>query len=280
MDAQQFHEEKPLILFHYRTATGPRLAVKHGDEARDAGVSLGDVFAGKKPARDGQVVDLGRVRLAPSVPQPGKIICIGLNYRRHAAETNKPVPENPIVFSKLGNALAASHEEIPLPSISKKYDYEAELVAVIGRRAHNVSEASALDYVWGFCNGNDLSARDLQFQSSQWLLGKTLDHFGPIGPWLVSRDEAGDLDQMPIRCTVNGDLRQSSVVGDMVFSVPELVSFISRHFTLDPGDVIFTGTPEGVADGRPDHPWLKAGDEVVVEVGKLGRLVNRMVKSD
>jgi 2-keto-4-pentenoate hydratase/2-oxohepta-3-ene-1,7-dioic acid hydratase in catechol pathway len=269
-----------LILLHYLSATGPRLAIKRGDETRDAGVHLGDIFAGQTPDPDGKVVDMSRVRLAPSVPQPGKVICIGLNYRRHAAETNKPVPENPIVFSKLGNVLAASNEEIPLPAVAKHYDYEAELVAVIGRRARNVPEAGALDYVWGFCNGNDLSARDLQFQSSQWLLGKTLDHFGPIGPWLVSRDEAGDLDRMPIRCTVNGDVRQSSVVGDMVFSVPELVSFLSRHFTLDPGDVIFTGTPEGVADGRPDHPWLKPGDEVVVEVGKLGRLVNRMVKSD
>ncbi len=275
----EIHEEKPLILLHYLTATGPRLAVKQGDATRDAGVTVSDVFAGLKPDPAGEVIDLSRVRLAPCVPKPGKIVCIGLNYRRHAAETNQPVPQNPVVFSKLGNALAASNEEIPLPPVSQKYDYEAELVAVIGRQAQNVSEASALDYVWGFCNGNDLSARDLQFQSTQWLLGKTLDHFGPIGPWLVSRDEAGDLDRMPIRCTVNGEVRQSSVVGDMVFSVPELVSFISRHFTLEPGDVIFTGTPEGVAQGRPDHPWLKPGDEVVVEVGKLGRLVNRMVKS-
>jgi 2-keto-4-pentenoate hydratase/2-oxohepta-3-ene-1,7-dioic acid hydratase in catechol pathway len=260
-----------LILLHYQTADGPRLAVRTGDETVDAGVDLHGILGGR-------VIGSAELRLAPCVPNPGKIVCIGLNYRRHAAESNLPVPERPIIFSKLANALAASGENIPLPSVATEYDYEAELVVVIGRRARGVSEANALDHVWGFCNGNDLSARDLQTQSSQWLLGKTLDHFGPIGPWIVSHDEAGDLEQMPIRCSVNGEVRQSSRVGDMIFSVPELVSFISRHFTLDPGDIIFTGTPEGVADGRPDHPWLKPGDEVVVEVGRLGRLVNRMVK--
>jgi 2-keto-4-pentenoate hydratase/2-oxohepta-3-ene-1,7-dioic acid hydratase in catechol pathway len=269
-----------MILLHYQTASGPRPAVVEGDEVRDAGVDLLEIFAGQKPAPGGQHLEMRGLHLAPCVPKPGKIICIGLNYRRHAAESKMPVPQRPIVFSKLPNALAASGDDIPIPSVTAQCDYEAELVAVIGRTTRNVSEANALDHVWGFCNGNDVSARDLQSQSSQWLLGKTLDRFGPIGPWLVSRDEAGDLERMPIRCMVNGEERQSSVVGDMVFSVPELVSFISRHFTLDPGDIIFTGTPEGVADGRPDQPWLKPGDEVVVEVGRLGRLVNRMVRSE
>ena len=268
-----------MILLHYTSEAGVRLAVRRNLETVDAGISLLDVFAGVAPKVRGHPIDMTSVRLAPCVPTPGKIICIGLNYRRHAAETNLPVPKRPIVFSKMTNALAASGEDIPLPSVASHYDYEAELVAVIGRTARNVSEGDALDYVWGFCNGNDLSARDLQSQGSQWLLGKSLDHFGPIGPWLVSRDEAGDLDEMPIRCTVNGEVRQASRVGDMIFSIAELVSFISRHFALDPGDVIFTGTPEGVADGRPDHPWLKAGDEVIVEVGRLGRLVNRMTGS-
>jgi len=268
-----------VILLHYVTPNGPRLAVREGDEVRDAGLTLEEVLGGAKPRGGGQEVEMSRVRLAPCVPDPGKVICIGLNYRRHAAESNLPVPARPIVFAKLANTPAASGEDIPLAPISSQYDYEAELVVVIGRKARNVSESAALDYVWGFCNGNDLSARDLQSQSSQWLLGKSLDHFAPIGPHLVSRDEAGDIAEMAIRCTVNGEVRQSSVVGDMVFAVPELVSFISRHFTMDAGDIIFTGTPEGVADGRPDHPWLKPGDEVVVEVGNLGRLVNRMVEA-
>jgi 2-keto-4-pentenoate hydratase/2-oxohepta-3-ene-1,7-dioic acid hydratase in catechol pathway len=269
-----------VILLHYRAETGPRLAVRRDGETLDAGVTLDDIFAGEQPRPGGEPLDAEALRLAPCVPTPGKIICIGLNYRRHAAESNVPVPEEPIVFAKLPNTLAASGDDVPLPGVAVEYDYEAELVAVIGRRARNVSAAHALDYVWGFCNGNDLSARDLQSRSSQWLLGKTLDRFGPIGPWLVSRDEAGEPDEMAIRCTVNGDVRQASQTGDMVFDVPELVSYISRHFPLDPGDIIFTGTPEGVADGRPDHPWLKPGDEVIVEIGNLGRLVNRMVESD
>jgi 2-keto-4-pentenoate hydratase/2-oxohepta-3-ene-1,7-dioic acid hydratase in catechol pathway len=246
----------------------------------DVEASLLDVFAGQIPAGRHRPLDEARIRLAPCVPAPSKIICIGLNYRRHAAESNMPVPHQPIVFSKMTNALAASNEDIPLPAVATQYDYEAELVAIIGRTARHVPEAEALDYVWGFCNGNDLSARDLQSQSSQWLLGKSLDHFAPIGPWIVSRDEAGDLEDMPIQCTVNGEVRQSSRVGDMIFSVPELVSFVSRHFTLDPGDLIFTGTPEGVAHGRPDHPWLRPGDEVAIEIGRLGRLVNRMTAPD
>jgi 2-keto-4-pentenoate hydratase/2-oxohepta-3-ene-1,7-dioic acid hydratase in catechol pathway len=268
-----------VILLHYTSPSGPRLAVHDANETRDAGISLADAFNGVKP-KPGGVVDVASVRLAPCVPHPGKVVCIGLNYRRHALETHNPVPERPIVFAKLANTPAASNEDIPLSPVSKEYDYEAELVAVIGRTVRNVKESEALDYVWGYCNGNDLSARDLQSQSSQWLLGKSLDHFAPMGPYLVSRDEAEPLEKMAIKCTVNGEVRQSSTVADMVFGVPELVSFISRHFTLDPGDVIFTGTPEGVADGRPDQPWLKPGDEVVVEVGNLGRLVNRMVRSD
>jgi len=269
-----------LILLHYATDKGPRLAVRQHDEVREAGITLDDVFGGATPKPGRAVVDMQHARLMPCVPSPGKVICIGLNYRPHAAESNVPVPERPIVFAKLANTPAACNEDIPLPTVSTQYDYEAELVVVMGREARNVSESAALDYVWGFCNGNDLSARDLQSQSSQWFLGKSLDHFAPIGPYLVSRDEAGDLKQMAIKCTVNGDVRQSSVVGDMVFGVPELVSFISRYFTLDAGDIIFTGTPEGVADGRADHPWLKPGDEVVVEVGNLGRLVNRMVQAN
>ena len=268
-----------MILLHYQGPKGPKLAVRDGKEFHEAGITLDDVFIGAKP-RLGDRVDAGSVRLAPCVPRPGKVVCIGLNYRKHAAESNVPVPQKPIVFAKLANTPAASGEEIGLSPVSSQYDYEAELVVVMGRTTRNVSEAAALDHVWGYCNGNDLSARDLQTQSSQWLLGKSLDKFAPIGPWIVSRDEAEGLDKMAIQCTVNGEVRQSSVVRDMVFGVPELVSFVSRHFTLDPGDIIFTGTPEGVADGRPDHPWLKPGDEVVVEVGNLGRLVNRMVRAD
>jgi 2-keto-4-pentenoate hydratase/2-oxohepta-3-ene-1,7-dioic acid hydratase in catechol pathway len=265
-------------LLHYWTSAGPRLAIGTADGLRDgAGVQLVDVFNGHESLPSGDWLDETTLRLAPCVPDPGKIICVGLNYRSHAIESTYTIPTKPVLFAKLSNTLAASGEAIPLPSVSSQYDYEAELVAVIGRRATRVAEADALEYVWGYCNGNDLSARDLQTQSSQWLLGKSLDHFGPIGPWLVSRDEAGDLATMRVSCSVNGEVRQQATVADMIFPVQELVSFISRHITLEPGDIIFTGTPEGVADGRPDKPWLKVGDEIVVEVGTLGRLVNQLV---
>ena len=221
--------------------------------------------------------DEASLTLGPCVPRPGKIVCVGLNYRRHAEEAGMAVPDQPVLFSKFSNTLAASGEDVPLPDVAKLYDYEAELCVVIGRTAQRVSEADALENVWGYCNCNDLSARDLQFVSTQWMLGKTLDRFFPIGPHLVSADEVGDPQALSIRSIVNGDVRQDSNTADMVFGVAELVSYISRHFTLEPGDVIATGTPQGVAQGRPDKPWLRAGDEVVVEVGNLGRLSNRMV---
>ena len=216
------------------------------------------------------------LRLGPCSPRPGKIVCVGLNYRRHAEESGMPVPEAPILFSKFANTLAASGDGVRLPAVAQQYDYEAELGVVIGRPARDVSEARALDHVWGYCCCNDVSARDLQFRSTQWLLGKSLDRFLPVGPQLVSADEAGDPQTMRLRCLVNGDLRQDSSTADMVFGVAELVSYASRFWTLEPGDIIATGTPSGVAQGRPDRPWLRPGDEVVVDIDRLGRLVNRM----
>ena len=225
----------------------------------------------------GSRVSEAGLRLGPCAPSPSKIICIGLNYRRHAEETGAQVPDAPILFSKFSNSLAACGEEIPLPAVAERYDYEAELGVVIGRSARNVDEAQALDFVWGYCNCNDFSARDLQFRSTQWLLGKSLDRFLPLGPYLVSAGEVGDPQTLRVQCSVNGAPRQDSSTADMVFGVAELVSYISKHWTLEPGDVIATGTPEGVAQGRPDKPWLRPGDEVVVEVGDLGRLTNRLV---
>ena len=222
--------------------------------------------------------DEASVTFAPCVPNPGKIICIGLNYRRHAEESNMPVPTTPVVFSKFNNTLAAHGEAITLPtSTSTQFDYEAELCAVIGRRAKDVSEAEALDYVFGYCNANDLSIRDLQTRTSQWMLGKTTDQFFPIGPYVVTADEVGDPQALQIVCRVNGQTMQDSNTADMVFSVAELVSYCSTYFTLEPGDLITTGTPEGVAMGRADKPWLKAGDVVEIEVDKLGVLSNRLV---
>lgn len=216
--------------------------------------------------------------LGPVTPNPGKIVCIGLNYRKHAEESGAAIPEHPVVFSKFNNTLAAAGQAIPLTRELTRVDYEAELAVVIGRTARHVDESRALDCVLGYCNANDLSDRSLQFLSSQWLLGKTPDYFFPIGPYLVTADEIGDPQSMPIKGWLNGQLRQNSSTADMIFNVAQVIAFISRYMTLDPGDVISTGTPEGVILGMQEKVWMKPGDEYTVEIGSLGRLSNRMVE--
>ena len=202
------------------------------------------------------------LRLGPVVPRPGKIVCVGLNYRRHAEESGLPIPETPVLFSKFGNSVAAHGEPVPLPPVATEYDYEAELGVVIGRTARSVGEDEALAYVFGYCTANDISARDLQSRTSQWLLGKTLDKFLPLGPYLVTADEVGDPQTLRIRCWLNGELRQDSSTADMIFSVAQIVSYSSHYFPLEPGDVISTGTPEGVILGMAEKRWMKPGDEV------------------
>jgi 2-keto-4-pentenoate hydratase/2-oxohepta-3-ene-1,7-dioic acid hydratase in catechol pathway len=228
--------------------------------------------------RAGTARQESELELAACVPDPGKIIAVGLNYRRHAQETGAPIPETPILFSKFNNTLAAACQRVKLPTVAKQYDYEVELGVVIGRKAQYVSVQSALDYVLGYCTANDLSARDLQMRTSQWLLGKTLDGFCPVGPYLVTRDEVPDPQKLALHTWVNGEQRQNSSTADMIFSVAEVVSYASQYMTLDPGDLIITGTPEGVILGMPEpRVWLKAGDEVTVEVEGLGKLVTPLV---
>ncbi|MDD9955191.1 MAG: fumarylacetoacetate hydrolase family protein [Anaerolineaceae bacterium] len=218
-----------------------------------------------------------QVTLGPCVPQPGKILCVGLNYAKHAAEGGQAIPETPVLFSKFNNSLAGPDEDVPLPASAVEYDYEVELTAVIGRTTRDVSVDEALDYVAGYCCSNDVSARDLQMLTGQWLLGKTLDKFLPLGPWLVTRDEVPDPQALGLRCWLNDELRQDSNTSDMIFSVAEIVSYASRYMTLEAGDVISTGTPEGVIMGMDPRVWMKAGDVVSVEVDGLGRLTNRLV---
>ncbi len=224
------------------------------------------------------LLDEEKLALGPCLPQPGKIICIGLNYRNHARELNMALPPVPVLFAKFQNAVAAPGEPVPLPRVARKYDYEAELAVVIGKQARYVSEAEALGTVLGYCNANDVSERELQGMTSQWLLGKSLDKFLPLGPYLLTADEAGDPQNWPVRCWFNGELRQNSNTSDMIFSVAQLISFISQYMTLEPGDLISTGTPEGVILGKPQpRAWMKAGDTMTVEVGPLGRLTNALV---
>ena len=213
----------------------------------------------------------------PCVGTPEKLICIGLNYKRHARETGMAVPETPVLFSKFNNTLAATGEPVPLPDNAIQYDYEVELGVVIGREARYVSVDEALNYVFGYFTVNDMSVRDLQFRTSQWLLGKTPDKFFPTAPYLVTADEVNDPQNLGLSCWVNGELRQNSNTSDMIFSVAECISYISQYMTLKPGDVISTGTPEGVVMGMTEKKWLKPGDEVTVEVEGLGKCTNRMV---
>ncbi|RHW32047.1 FAA hydrolase family protein [Lysinibacillus yapensis] len=216
------------------------------------------------------------IEYAPCITQPEKIVCVGLNYAEHADESNMSIPALPVLFSKFNNALAAHNQTIPLPKVAEKFDYEAELVLVIGKEAKNVSKEEALSYVFGYAVGNDLSARDLQFlDGGQWLLGKSLDNFAPIGPELVTADEI-DISNLAIQCRVNGEVRQSSNTRHMIFDCATIVSYVSKHVTLKPGDIIFTGTPDGVILGYPEEKqnWLKPGDRVEVTIENLGSLVN------
>ena len=185
------------------------------------------------------------------------------------------IPTSPIIFSKFNNALAAHNQKIPLPKNAEKIDYEAELVIVMGKEAVNVSKEDALSYVFGYTVGNDLSARDLQFRTSQWLLGKSCDSFAPIGPYLVTADEL-DPNSLDISCKVNGSLRQSANTKDMIFDCATIISDLSQHMTLKPGDIIFSGTPDGVILGYPEEKqeWLKSTDIVEISIENIGTLVN------
>ncbi len=223
------------------------------------------------------MLDESALQFGPCVHNPEKILCVGLNYRRHAAESGAEVPEFPVLFSKFNNALAGHGEVIPLSAEAIEYDYEVELAVVMGKTAKHVSVDKALDYVLGYCNANDVSARDLQMRTSQWLLGKTMDKFCPIGPYLVTADEVPDPQQLTTKSWLNGELRQNSNTADMVFTVAEIVSYASRYMVLKPGDVILTGTPEGVILGMKEKVWMKPGDKITIEVGDLGTLTNSFI---
>jgi 2-keto-4-pentenoate hydratase/2-oxohepta-3-ene-1,7-dioic acid hydratase in catechol pathway len=213
-------------------------------------------------------------KFGPCVLNPEKIICVGLNYKAHIDEAGEKLPPVPILFNKYNSALNCCGGSVAVSKEkAEQFDYEAELVIVIGRSGRNVSEADALKYIFGYCTGNDFTARDLQSRSSQWMLGKTLDGSGLIGPWLVTADQV-DGDNLKIECRVNGQVRQSSNTSDMIFSCKQLVSYVSDYMTLKPGDIIFTGTPEGVIVGYPKDKqvWLKPGDRIVSSIEKLGDL--------
>jgi acylpyruvate hydrolase len=221
-------------------------------------------------------VSVANTRLHAPIPDPEKILCMGLNYRDHAEEAGLPLPEVPLFFAKFRNSLIGPADEIVIPTASDKIDYEAELAVVIARRCRDLSSEQALDYVAGAMAFNDVSARDLQLQASQWTMGKAIDTFAPCGPALVTLDELGDPHALGIRTRVNGDTRQDANTSLMVFTVAEAIAFLTRVMTLEPGDIIATGTPAGVGMARDPRVWLRDGDLVEVEIDLVGTLRNRV----
>ena len=282
-------------LVTFDRGSGPEAGILLGEEivpAADAGAPATDVRGilealdaggldrlGKAAADCAERLPRSGVRLLAPVPDPEKIICLGLNYRDHAAETGKDIPENPMWFAKFANSLIGDGEEIVLPVVHGEHvDYEAELAVVIGRRAHRVSEEEALDYVAGAMPFNDVSARTLQIENPLWTSGKALDTFAPCGPALVTLDEIGDLQALALKTYLDGDEVQSGSTSEMIFGVAELVAWLSRTMTLVPGDIIATGTPAGI--GGLQGIFLRDGSTVQVEVEGLGTVTNPIRAAD
>ncbi|HSK48904.1 MAG TPA: fumarylacetoacetate hydrolase family protein [Solirubrobacterales bacterium] len=276
----------------YEAGDGARAGVLEDGRVVDAWALLGEPHRGglKELLAAGRLDDLrarlgdsgapshplSAVRLLPPIPDPEKIVCIGLNYRDHAAEASVEAPASPTIFGKYRNALAPAGATVRLPANSRKIDYEAEVAFVVGRRAKQVSEADALDHVAGYTLLNDLSARDLQFSTPQWMSGKVFDGAAPCGPWLVTPDEAGPHNAIEIALTLNGEEMQRDTTASLIFGVPALVAHLSELMTLEPGDVVATGTPAGVGSIREPRVWLGDGDEIVLESPTLGRLETRI----
>ena len=274
-------------LVTYESDRGPRAGVfRHGGVV-DAWEALGGDGSGlRQLLGSGQLGELAAavaggerlsgVDLLPPIPDPEKIVGIGLNYRAHAAEAGLEPPASPTFFGKFANALRADGATVALPGASQKVDYEAEIAFVVGRRARDVSEADALDHLAGYTLFNDLSARDLQFATPQWMPGKVFDGSAPCGPAIVTPDEAGPHDGLGIALDLNGERMQESSTADLVFSIPALLAHLSRLMTLEPGDIVATGTPSGVGSVREPRVWLKPGDEIVVSSPQLGELRTRI----
>jgi 2-keto-4-pentenoate hydratase/2-oxohepta-3-ene-1,7-dioic acid hydratase in catechol pathway len=272
-------------LVTYRRHDAARAGALTADGILDAAEVLGiDAIGVRELINEGRVEELrggleetdaspvSGAELLPPLPDPDKIVCIGLNYRSHAAEAGIDPPDQPTFFAKFRNALASADATVKLPAASEKVDYEAEVAFVLGRRCKDVEASDALDAIAGYMLLNDLSARDLQFATPQWMPGKVFDGSAPCGPALVTPDEAGAPDAISFALDLNRERMQEASTSDLVFSVPELVARLSRWMTLEPGDIVSTGTPSGVGSIRQPRVWLKPGDEIVISSPSLGEL--------
>lgn len=223
----------------------------------------------------GDPIPLDKIDFAPPVTGPSKIICVGLNYMDHIKEGNAEIPETPVLFSKFSTSLTGHNNFIKWNNdLTEKVDFEAELAVIMGRKCFDCSEQEVMEFVFGYTCANDVSARDLQFGDGQWMRGKSLDTFCPLGPWIATGDEIPYPNNLKIKCTLNGRVMQDSNTEMMIFKLPELLSFISKNFTLLPGDVILTGTPNGVGTFREPSIYMQDGDRISVEIEDIGKLVN------
>jgi acylpyruvate hydrolase len=228
--------------------------------------------------REGLLYSSSDITFLPPIPRPGKIICLGHNYRKHIAEMGRQIPQYPVLFAKFANTLIGHRQPIVLPKVSQQVDYEAELALVVGRVGKDIPQApEAFSYLAGYTIFNDVSVRDYQKRTIQWLQGKTFDGSGPIGPALATADEVSDPQSLDITLRLNGEVMQHANTNDFIFDIPTLLSYISQIMTLEPGDIIATGTPSGVGDARRPQIFLKPGDVVQVEIAELGMLENPVV---
>lgn len=267
----------PMRLVTFSVDGKPEAGVLAGDKVTGFGKDMLSVIASGNVVPTGSVYDLKNVRMLAPIPRPPKLICIGLNYLDHAKETGQQVPDVPTVFNKFTNIVIGPGESIVLPNASKAPDYEAEMAIVIGPGGRNIPASKAMDHVFGYTIVNDVSARDIQSATSQWLLGKTCDTFAPMGPWIVTADEIANPHVLDIWLEIDGQRLQNSNTRELIFKIPRLIEYISSVVTLEPGDVIATGTPGGIGFKRNPQRLLKPGDEVVIHVEGIGELRNPVV---
>ena len=266
-----------LVTFQ-RPGSAPEAGIVEGTKVQGLGTDMISICAaGHVPATRGPSFDLAAVKLLAPVPRPSKFICVGLNYRDHAAESRSEIPTVPTIFNKFPSVVIGPGDPIVLPKASQRPDYEAEFAFVIGRGGRHVPAAQALDHVLGYTIVNDVTARDFQRATTQWLMGKTFDTFAPMGPWIVTKDEIADPHALDISLEIGGETLQKSNTTEMVFRIPELIEYVSTVVTLEPGDVFATGTPAGVGFARKPPRWLKPGEEVIVRISGIGELKNPVV---
>jgi 2-keto-4-pentenoate hydratase/2-oxohepta-3-ene-1,7-dioic acid hydratase in catechol pathway len=244
---------------------------------RDMKAAIAAGVSSVSAASTGDALALGAVKLHAPIPAPGKLICIGLNYRDHAIESNMPIPTIPVVFNKFPDTVIAPGEEVVIPKNTAKPDYEAELAFIMTRAPKHLTEANAMDYLFGYTIVNDVSARDFQLQTSQWIMGKTFPTFCPMGPWIVTKDEIADPHNLRIGLRIDGETVQDSNTRELIFNIPQLIAHLSQVIHFEAGDVVSTGTPPGVGMGRNPPRWLKAGETMTVFIEGIGELTNPCV---